>query len=57
VDATVAAVLAAMAEDTESRLARSDAMLARMSWDRTWMAMDSLLVEAAPDLDEEAAGV
>jgi hypothetical protein len=41
----VEAVTAALNEDHAARVARSDAFLAGMSWDRTWAAMDARVHE------------
>jgi glycosyltransferase involved in cell wall biosynthesis len=45
--AFVAAVEAALIEDGSSRQNAADALLAEMSWDRTWTAMQQLVIEAA----------
>ncbi len=42
-DAFIAACEAAMAEDPVARMARADAFLKSMSWDRTWQRMSQLL--------------
>ncbi|HEY7509419.1 MAG TPA: glycosyltransferase family 1 protein, partial [Vicinamibacteria bacterium] len=47
VDTFVAAADAAMREARDPRrLARVDEMLATMSWDRTWAAMEAVMREA-----------
>jgi UDP-galactopyranose mutase len=49
-DAFVAACEAALAQDRTERLARVDAFLSEMSWDKTWSRMNSLIEDAlAPD--------
>jgi glycosyltransferase involved in cell wall biosynthesis len=42
----VAACESSLAEPTQRRLRRADAFLSRMSWDRTWLAMDELMQRA-----------
>jgi glycosyltransferase involved in cell wall biosynthesis len=42
----VAAVEEALTEDPGPRVRRADLFLARLSWDRTWAAMDQLLQQA-----------
>jgi len=56
-DAFVAACEAAMAEDPAPRMARADAFLKSMSWDRTWQRMSRLLRSAieASDRDRPSA--
>ncbi|GBF07408.1 glycosyltransferase [Deinococcus aerius] len=46
VDEFEAAVLAALSADQTGRRARADALLAGMSWDRTWEEMQALLLRA-----------
>jgi glycosyltransferase involved in cell wall biosynthesis len=66
----VAACESSMVEPAERRLRRADAFLSRLSWDRTWLAMDELLQRAVdraqlrdsgqhlfPDFDDEALEV
>jgi UDP-galactopyranose mutase len=48
-DAFVEACEAAMEEDPAARLARADAYLSRMSWDRTWTRMQALINDALLD--------
>jgi UDP-galactopyranose mutase len=42
---TIAALQAALDEDSESRWPRIDAFLCDMSWDRTWTSMSELVDE------------
>ena len=42
----IAAIEAALADDSASHLAAADSFLVRMSWDRTWQAMDALAARA-----------
>jgi glycosyltransferase involved in cell wall biosynthesis len=45
-DEFIAAVEEALAEEPGPRMRRADLLLERLSWDRTWAAMDELLQEA-----------
>jgi len=45
--AFVEAVAAALAEDRNERQRAADAFLSELSWDRTWNAMQKMVVEAA----------
>ncbi|MEP6800437.1 MAG: glycosyltransferase family 1 protein [Acidobacteriota bacterium] len=52
----VAAVEAALAENPAERIARADAFLSRISWERTWFGIRRLLTEAVEARTTEAAG-
>ena len=45
VSATIAAAERLLAEDHTAHLARADAFLATMSWDRTWAGMEAILAQ------------
>lgn len=57
--AFVAAAERALATDLPTHIARSDLLLAKMSWDRTWAAIDTLLMAAVErvERDRDAAAV
>ncbi len=61
VDTFEAAIQAALTEDNAARLSAADALLAGMSWDRTWAEMDALIKRAeaqhAPPLARGASVV
>ncbi len=52
----VAAVEAALVEDPKERIARADAFLSRISWERTWTGIRRLLTEAVDARAAEAPG-
>ncbi|MFN2632792.1 MAG: glycosyltransferase family 1 protein, partial [Thermoanaerobaculia bacterium] len=52
----VAAVEATLAEDPKDRIARADAFLSRLSWERTWSGIRRLLLESSDARGTEAAG-
>jgi glycosyltransferase involved in cell wall biosynthesis len=51
----VAAVEAALAEDPRARIARADAFLSKLSWERTWSGIRDLLVESIETREGEVA--
>ena len=51
----VAAAEAALAEDPQSRLARADAFLSKISWERTWSAIRRLMSDAVETREEEVS--
>ncbi|MEO8191352.1 MAG: glycosyltransferase family 1 protein [Acidobacteriota bacterium] len=52
----VAAVEAALTENAEERIARADAFLSRISWERTWSGIRRILDEAIEARGAEAPG-
>ncbi len=52
----VAAVEATLREDPTDRIARADAFLSRLSWERTWSGIRRLLLESIDARGTEAAG-
>jgi UDP-galactopyranose mutase len=55
-DAFVAACESALAEPREKLLKRADPFLAKMSWDKTWEAMEALMDEAVAASDARQSG-
>jgi glycosyltransferase involved in cell wall biosynthesis len=55
-DAFVAACEAALGESNEKLLKRADPFLAKMSWDKTWEAMEALMDEAVAASDSRRSG-
>jgi len=51
----VAATEAALRDDPERRLARADAFLSKISWERTWSSIRSLLTDAVETREEEVS--
>jgi UDP-galactopyranose mutase len=55
VEEFVAAVEDALAEDPASRLARADAFLSKISWERTWSSIRRLMADAVETREEEVS--
>jgi glycosyltransferase involved in cell wall biosynthesis len=55
-EAFVAACEAALGESNEKLLKRADPFLAKMSWDKTWEAMEALMDEAVAASDARQSG-